>query len=176
MRIRSLGLNQLEEREIGMFVQRNWDVADDVGNLAVLEFAWGRKLRVLVVDDHHDCALTYCLMIRAWGHETQCCYSGEEALIRIESFVPDAFVLDIGMPGMCGYELAERLRQHEAFCDTLLIAVSGYADETHRARGLDCGFDHYFGKPDGLREIKALLRTRRPRLHGRRLSAEPVLN
>ena len=128
-------------------------------------------LRILVVDDHHDCAVSLCFLCRLWGHYTQYCYDGATALRLIEPFRPHVFLLDIAMPLMSGYDLAHVLRGLPPFEDTLLIAVSGYADEPHRVQAADCGFNQYLAKPPDLEKLKNLLRAQADGLLERMLPA-----
>jgi len=118
----------------------------------------GKQLRILIVDNHRDSAVSLCFLCRLWGHDAQCCFDARAALNVLDSFKPEAFVLDIAMPRMSGYGLAEELRQHPLFHDSLLIAVSGFADEAHRLQAAQCGFDHFLPKPADPAELKHLLR------------------
>ena len=83
-------------------------------------------------------------------------YSGQEALLAVETFRPDVCLLDIGMPRMNGYELARCLRVR--FREALLVAITGHAHDGHRALGRDAGFDLYLTKPVQPPELEALLR------------------
>src|SRR6185295_8624340 len=93
----------------------------------------GPRERVLVVDDHPDCALTFAEMIRALGHVVAVAHDGPEALALALEFKPATALVDIGLPGMDGFELGRKLRD-SAGPSLRLIAVSGYGQETHRAR------------------------------------------
>lgn len=130
-----------------------------------------QSLRILVVDDNHDCAVSLCFLCRHWGHDTQYCYDGATALRLVEPFRPHVFLLDIAMPLMSGYDLAHVLRGLPPFEDTLLIAVSGYADEPHRVQAADCGFNQYLAKPADLGKLENLLRSQADGLLKRMLPA-----
>ena len=119
-------------------------------------------LRVLVVDDDRDCADSTLLLLDLWGHDGRAVYGGAEALVAVETFRPDVFLLDIGMPRMHGYELARSLRVR--FREALLVAVTGYMYDGHRALGREAGFDLYLAKPVKTPELEALLRHERERL------------
>jgi CheY-like chemotaxis protein len=104
-------------------------------------------LRVLIVDDCRDGADTLGALLRLWGHDVQVAYDGPAALRLAEDFRPEALLLDIGLPGMDGCSLARQLRDQPPFREALVIAISGYTDAVHRARGDEAGFDHYLIKP-----------------------------
>ena len=106
-----------------------------------------RRLRLLVVDDNVDAAETIAKLLRLSGFETECVYDGPTALAAVQSKHPDVVVLDIGLPGMDGYEVARRLRAQDAFRRTPLIAVTGYGQENDRQRSVQAGFDEHFTKP-----------------------------
>jgi PAS domain S-box-containing protein len=108
-------------------------------------------LRVLVVDDSPDVVETLGDMIEIWGHEVRTARSGPTALVEAESFGPDVALLDIGLPGMDGYELAGRLQG-----GPMLVAITGYGTPEARQRSAEAGFDHHLVKPvdpDQLNEI-----------------------
>ena len=105
------------------------------------------RARLLVVDDNVDAAETIAKIMRLSGYEAECVYDGPTALAAVESKHPDVVVLDIGLPGMDGYEVARQLRARPAFRRVPLIAVTGYGQENDRARSLQAGFDEHFTKP-----------------------------
>jgi PAS domain S-box-containing protein len=114
--------------------------------------------RVLIVDDNLDAASTLDQLMRSLGHETRVAHNGAEALSLAEQFQPQVVLLDIGMPGMNGYEIASKLRalrgwQHR----TLLVALTGWGSEEDRARSLAAGFDVHLTKPVDLREVQRML-------------------
>ena len=117
----------------------------------------GRKLRVLVVDDDRDTAVSFSFVCRLWGYETEFCSEGIEAMQAAAPFQPDVFLLDIAMPRIDGYALALKLRDLPGCADAVFVAISGYADASHRTKGLDCGFDHYLIKPVESSVLHALL-------------------
>jgi PAS domain S-box-containing protein len=105
-----------------------------------------RGLRVLVVDDNVDTVRGLARLLKAAGHEVQTSDDGQSALDEARVFRPDAVVLDIGLPGLDGYEVARTLRR-EGFTDTLLIALSGYGRDEDCSRSRAAGFDHHLIKP-----------------------------
>lgn len=118
--------------------------------------ASGRKMRILVVDDNADAAELLAMALEMDGHEVSTAHSGAAALDAIAAYRPDAVLLDIGMPGMDGYEVARRLRQEPALCQVTLVALTGYGQDEDRERTRSAGFDYHLVKPvdmDALREV-----------------------
>lgn len=114
--------------------------------------------RVLLVDDNVDAVRTLSLLLSSEQHEVEVAHNGFDALHAAESFKPDVVLLDIGMPGLDGYELARRLRAHGATKDARLIALTGYGQAEDRRRAQQAGIDHFLVKPmhpDMLTEILA---------------------
>jgi PAS domain S-box-containing protein len=110
----------------------------------------GRKrgaLRVLVVDDNRDAAESLALLLRLRGHEVRQAHDGFEALAAATAFHPDAVLLDIGLPGLNGYDVARRMRQEQWSRRALLIAVTGWGQEGDKQRSREAGIDHHFTKP-----------------------------
>jgi PAS domain S-box-containing protein len=103
--------------------------------------------RVLVVDDNHDNARGLSKLLTLLGHDVRVAHDGNEAIKEAHAHCPEIVLLDIGLPGMDGYEVARRLRQ-EAYCrDSLIIAVSGYGQPEDLRRSKEAGFDHHLVKP-----------------------------
>jgi CheY-like chemotaxis protein/anti-sigma regulatory factor (Ser/Thr protein kinase) len=118
--------------------------------------------KILVVDDHADAADALWALLESAGHQVISCYDGPTALDVARQHPRDIAILDIGMPGMDGYELARRLRESNP--ETMLIALSGWSAEEKVSRARDAGFDHYLTKPVRLHELTKLLSTyRRPK-------------
>ncbi len=103
--------------------------------------------RVLVVDDNADAADTLDLLLKTMGHRTCVAYDGRAALKLCEEFRPDVVLLDIGMPGMDGYEVARRLRSDATRGPTRIVAVTGWGQESDRERSKEAGFDMHLVKP-----------------------------
>jgi CheY-like chemotaxis protein len=102
--------------------------------------------RVLVVDDNLDSAETMAELVRIWGYEVRTAHDGPAALECARSFRPNVVLLDVGLPGMDGYELARRLRA-EGLAGDLLVSVTGYGQEEDRRKAQEAGFDHHLTKP-----------------------------
>ena len=86
-------------------------------------------------------------LLKLIGHETARAHDGNEALEVARKFRPEVILLDIGLPGMDGYEVAARMRQEEWCKDAVIVAVSGYGQDEDRRRSTEAGFDHHFIKP-----------------------------
>jgi signal transduction histidine kinase/ActR/RegA family two-component response regulator len=112
--------------------------------------------RVLVVDDNQDAAQSLGLLLKLLGAEVQVVHDGPAALEIIPTYAPNVVLLDIGMPGMDGYEVAKRIRQQPAGEDLLLIALTGWGQEEDRRRSSQAGFDHHLLKPADLTALKSL--------------------
>jgi two-component system CheB/CheR fusion protein len=114
--------------------------------------------RVLVVDDNRDAADSLALLLEADGAVVQVAYSGEDALRVAETFMPHAVLLDLGMPGMDGYEVAQRLQQAPGQARPLLVALTGWGQESDRRATSASGFDYHLTKPVDLATLTMLLR------------------
>jgi CheY-like chemotaxis protein len=118
------------------------------------------RLRILVVDDNEDAADTLAMLLEASGHEVLVEHSSGRALARAVEAAPQVCLLDIGLPDMDGAELARRLRAMPETAGALLVAVTGYGQESDRARTRDAGFDHHLVKPIDLDRLQAVLEER----------------
>jgi PAS domain S-box-containing protein len=116
-----------------------------------------KALRIMIVDDNKDAALMLSMLLEAAGHETVVEHDPYRALERAPLEAPDVCLLDIGLPGMDGNELARRLRSTEVLARTVLIAVTGYSQYSDRKNSLEAGFNHYLVKPVNVDELVALL-------------------
>ena len=105
------------------------------------------KRRVLIVDDNRDLAATAAALLSASGHDVRTIYDGVSAVATAIEFHPDVVLLDIGLPGMSGYEVARQLRASEQRRSMLLIALTGYGQDADRQRTREAGFDHHLVKP-----------------------------
>ena len=113
--------------------------------------------RILIVDDNADAANSLVMVLTCDGHECEAVYDAGEALERISAFNPNAVLLDIGLPGMDGYEVARRIRQLPQARGVKLIALTGYGQAEDRARALQAGFDDHLVKPIELSELNRCL-------------------
>jgi PAS domain S-box-containing protein len=115
-------------------------------------------LRVLVVDDNIDYAEGISLLLRNAGYEVDVVHSGTDALLAVIDFRPDVVVLDIGLPGMDGYEVASRIRQDPKLEGMRVVGVSGYRQEPDGLRSRNARFDDYLMKPVLIAKLQASLR------------------
>jgi CheY-like chemotaxis protein len=118
--------------------------------------------RVLVVDDNTDAADSIAAYLRLEGHEVKSVNDGHAAVASCHVFAPHVVVLDIGLPGLDGYKVAQRLRGLEQTRDSLLIALTGYGQKEDRAKAVDAGFDFHFVKPADPRELQKAIERDRP--------------
>lgn len=118
-----------------------------------------RQRRVLVADDNPDIAATVADILRLEGHEVIMAHDGSAALAAYEEHAPDAAVLDIGMPGMRGDDVARAIRARQDGQMTLLIAMTGWGQPADKQNALDAGFDRHLTKPVDARTLLELLRS-----------------
>lgn len=119
----------------------------DVTRLAVTPAAAPRRFKILVVDDNHDSALSLALMLSIMGHDTRTAHDGESALSTAETFLPDVMLLDIGLPKLNGYEVAQRIREQAWGESMFLIAVTGWGQDEDRQRSSEVGLNVHMVKP-----------------------------
>ena len=113
--------------------------------------------RILVVDDNRDSARMMGLLLELSGHHVDFAYDGPEAIQTIRSMVPDVVLLDIGLPGANGYEVAECIRRDRSMRQPIIIAVSGYGQAQDRRRSQEAGFNAHLVKPIDQTRLLALL-------------------
>ena len=118
--------------------------------------------RILIVDDNRDAASSLARLLRLWGHEVREANDGPTALSAAAEFRPALILLDIGLPGMNGYEIATQLRSDARFRDARVIALSGYGSEQDRARSQAAGFDAHLVKPVELGLLESALASLTP--------------
>jgi CheY-like chemotaxis protein len=116
-----------------------------------------RPPRVLVVDDLPDAADGLVMMLAMLGADARAVYGGEAAMELLGPFQPDLLLLDIGMPGLDGNDLARLVRACPGFERVPLVAVSGWTGEADRRRGMEAGFDVYLAKPLDLSRLRSLM-------------------
>jgi signal transduction histidine kinase/DNA-binding response OmpR family regulator len=117
----------------------------------------GRHWRILLVDDNVDGANSLAKLLELSGYEMHVVYDGPAAIQAAKKLAPDVILLDIGLPGMDGYEVAQQLRQEPTLKDVPLVAVSGYAREEDRLRSQQAGFNHHLVKPLDPKALPALI-------------------
>jgi len=117
-----------------------------------------RGIRVLVVDDNVDAADTLCTVLEMTGRKTRAVYEGNAVLEAARQFDPAVILLDIGLPGLSGYEVAKQLRADPRFAHTYLVAVTGWGSAEDRRKSRDAGFDDHLTKPVELGVLEPILR------------------
>ena len=120
-------------------------------------------MRVLVVEDHRDTADTMDTMLRLWGHVVVTAHDGSIAVRAAEHFGPDLVLLDIGLPGMDGYEVARQVRRLPGR-QPVIVCISGHAQAEDRRKAREVGCDHFLAKPAEPHTLQRLLREVEERL------------
>jgi CheY-like chemotaxis protein len=127
----------------------------DVSSSPPLPFSSSRK--VLVVDDNADAADSLAVLLRLLGHEVRVAHDGPAALAAAAGGWPEVVLLDLGMPGMDGYEVARRLRADPATAGAVIAALTGWGQDEDRRRSKEAGFDHHLVKPADLGALQQIL-------------------
>jgi len=122
------------------------------------------RCRVLVVDDNSDTAQSLAILLTASHHEVRIAHDGPGALAAALDFQPVVLLLDIGLPGFDGYELAKRIREEPALQDTVLVAMTGYGRASDLQRSRDAGFNHHLVKPVDFAKVLKILTTVRGKM------------
>ena len=117
----------------------------------------GDRCRILIVEDHVDLARVIAMLLRHCGFDVKTTHDGRLVVSIAREFRPHFILLDIGLPGMDGYQVGEQLRTDAEFQDTTIIAVSAYGPEMHPGRSLKARFDHHLTKPVSLEDLLPLL-------------------
>jgi CheY-like chemotaxis protein len=117
---------------------------------------------ILVVDDYADSADTIATLLRGEGHVVHVCHDGPAALRMARELRPDAILLDIGLPGMTGFEVARLLRSQEDTQDCLIVALSGYGQTADHELSQRAGFDAHLVKPAELAVLREVFDTMNP--------------
>ena len=115
------------------------------------------ELRVLVVDDQPDVVESLASIVKQWGHKAAVAYSGEQAIAVAEEFDPHVVLLDIMMPNMDGYAVAQQLRMTRHRNETTIIGVTALQADEHKYKSYDSGFDLYLVKPVNPEKLKKIL-------------------
>jgi PAS domain S-box-containing protein len=132
--------------------------SEAVGPDASATSATAARLKVLVVDDNADSAEMIATLIRALGHDVRAAFSGADALSEAAAYAPDVVFLDIGLPGMSGYDVAARLRAAPSTSSATLVALTGWSTDEHMHRSRAAGFDRHLTKPVDVDDIEQMLR------------------
>lgn len=126
--------------------------ANTVGNTDV-----ATGLKVLIVDDNVDAANMFALLIKFEGHDVRTAFNGADAIESVRDFTPDAVFLDISLPDMNGYRVAEQMRLIPALGKVMLVAMTGHGNDDDQDRSRRAGFDHHVVKPADHDYVKQLL-------------------
>ena len=118
--------------------------------------------RVLIVDDNVDGAESLALLLRFAGHTIEVAHDGQEALTVAEQFRPDVMLLDIGLPGLNGYEVCQRIRRGPWGKAMTIVALTGWGQEEDRRRSTEAGFDTHLVKPVDPPSLMQLLASTAP--------------
>jgi CheY-like chemotaxis protein len=113
--------------------------------------------RVLVVDDWRDAADSLAQLLTLWGYDAEACYGGVAALAVARTYRPDVVLLDVGMPGLDGFQVALGLREMPGLAGTTIVGLTGYSDEDCQISALEAGFDHCLLKPVELPRLRELI-------------------
>ena len=116
-----------------------------------------RQMRILIVDDNRDGAESLSLYTKLLGHTTELAYTGVEAISKVSKFKPEVVFLDIGLPGMSGFEVAKLIRAMPDAVDTRLVAVTGWGSEDMKRKSTEAGFNEHLTKPVDLSRIEEIL-------------------
>jgi signal transduction histidine kinase len=117
----------------------------------------GSSLRVLVVDDNVDTVTTLAMLVQESGHNVRTAHDGATALEAALDFRPNVVLLDIGLPGLNGFEVAKQLRQQPALQNAVLVALTGYGQESDRQHSQQAGFDYHLVKPGDFGKVLQIL-------------------
>lgn len=115
------------------------------------------RLRIVVVDDDPDIVRTLRLLLEYEGHEVKTAADGPAALYAVRDFGADILLLDIGLPGMNGFEVAQKLRERYGSAKPTLIAITGRDSAADRSFARSTGFDHHIAKPYEPQQLIALI-------------------
>ena len=127
--------------------------------------AKAKARRVLVVDDNQDAADSLAMLLGVRGEEVRIAYDGAQALEVERDFKPDVVLLDIGLPAVSGYDVAERIRAKRGD-KVLIVAITGWGQEKDLRRAEDAGIDHHFTKPVDFEALVALIERAAPSRRG----------
>ena len=119
------------------------------------------RLRVLVIEDNHDAAEALAMLLELYGHDATVFSDGPKAIEAVRTAAFDLAFVDIGLPGMDGYEVARRIRKLANAKPMLLVALTGYGQDSDKQRALAAGFDEHLTKPVKIERLQALLKRAR---------------
>jgi signal transduction histidine kinase/ActR/RegA family two-component response regulator len=151
------GLNQGSEFVVHLPIWQGDESPTGLDVTTIPSAAAPRRLRVLIVDDNTDAAHSLSMLMEVGGHEARLCYDGQSALTEAQKFRPEVVLLDIGLPGLDGLEVARRLRAMNLSPRPMLVALTGYGQNEDVRRSREAGFDHHLVKPTDPQTLIALL-------------------
>ena len=114
-------------------------------------------LRVLVVEDDTESLQLMGALLALWGYQPRLTSDGPTGLAAASTEMPDVALLDLGLPGMDGFEVAQKLRAAPGGTDVLIVAVTAFRSETHGDKAFECGFDKYLMKPVDIETLRLVL-------------------
>jgi CheY-like chemotaxis protein len=117
----------------------------------------GQARQVLIVEDNEVAAETLAMLLKDWGHEVHVAHDGPEAILVAEQCRPDTVLLDIRLPGMDGYQVAQQLREEVGLQNASVVAITGYGDEGERQRSREVGISQVVAKPVDPQFLQELL-------------------
>jgi CheY-like chemotaxis protein len=132
---------------------------------ANLATAGSHGLRILIVDDNHDAADSLAQLLEAYGHHPEVVYGGEDGVRRASTGDFNVALVDIGMPTVNGFQVAERVSKTPAAKETLLVAVTAWGEQSDRIRSKEAGFAYHLTKPVDIDTLASLLSTATRRKH-----------
>ena len=116
-----------------------------------------RRRSILIADDNRDLATSLSMLLELVGFEVETVHTGGEAMAAAKNRKPDVLLLDIGLPGMDGYQVARQFRSDDKLKDVFIIAISGYSPDMFLGRSTTADFDHYFTKPVDFKTLLPLI-------------------
>jgi CheY-like chemotaxis protein len=131
--------------------------AKDSAKATMSDVVSSGRHRILIADDNADIAESLAIMLRLMGHEVRTVSDGLQAIEQAMAFVPEMILLDIGMPGVDGYEAARRIRSQHWDKPLMLVALTGWGQEEDRRRSVVAGFDYHFTKPVNPADLERLV-------------------
>jgi CheY-like chemotaxis protein len=155
--VRSDGVDSGTEVILDLPIEQSARSSADDSDAAAPPAASARSLRILVADDNEDGREMMRYFLESEGHTVATAGDGPSALAAVEEFRPDVAVLDIGMPGLNGYKVAEQIRHANRHQSFTLVALSGLGQEEDKRRATEAGFDVHFTKPVDIPALNKLL-------------------
>lgn len=136
-----------------------FSISQDLGweNMPIINEKASNCLRILVIEDIPDLAEVFCSILNSLGHQAIAAFDGAKGLAKAKEYLPEVIICDIGLPGMNGYEVAERIRQDDELKDIYIIALSGYALPEDLKKATQAGFDRHLSKPVTSDTLKRVL-------------------